>query len=237
MEAERRGDDSIEAYRRALHCARTVHVPTPEQAALLRLPLYEERKCWLAWQTTVVDAYKTRASLPLPAELCAFFTSSSDTLAEFPSRCRYVIARKQRVGAFASLQIQHSATTLERAKLEWRDGYDSGDWERDATRLNFESTVISFPFSRMEDSFLKQWPGALSTWMEETLREFVEQSCISRAKNATMTKVWQAAEQAARAEVATASTDDQALEGLLALPGNEVQCRAAQVIADEEQKA
>jgi hypothetical protein len=124
------------------------------------------------------------------------------------------------MAATATMRIIYTASSLEPAALDWTDDYDSGNYMDDAARLRDASTSIHLPLTDIEGGDTEQWPEPFSRWIEDTLREFVHESCRSRAKRATSAEVWEAVERAARADTATAVNDDQVRLGFLRLPGN-----------------
>jgi hypothetical protein len=238
LEATRRSDPSLEAFRRALDLACAASNPTTNQQAMLRLPLDDEYQSLLAWRTSLNEANHTRAILQLPVEFRAQFTSTDDTLAisDEQASCivesrRYTIERG--MAATATMRIKYTASSLEPAALDWTDDYDSDDYMDGAARLRDASTSIHFPLTGIEGGDIEQWPGPFSRWIEDTLREFVHESCRSRAKRATMAEVWDAAKQAERADTATPVNGDQVRLGFLRLPGNKATLREAQLAEDE----
>ena len=239
LEATCRSDPSLEACRRALDVARAASHPTTNQQAMLRLPLDDEYQSLLAWRTSLNEANHTRAILLQPAEFRAQFTSTDDTLAISDEQASYIVASRRYtiergMAATATMRITYTASSLEPAVLDWTDDYDSGDYMDDAARLRDVSAFICFPLTDIEGGDIEQWPRPFSRWIEDTLREFVQESCRSRAKRATMAEVWEAAERVMRANTATAVDDDQVRLGFLRLPGNEALLREALLAEDED---
>ena len=228
LEATRRHDTSLDAFRRAHHNATLTTRPTAEQHTLRYLPsvALTEDEAWFAWRTTLLEAHKTTSMVQLPAEFRAIINTAktSNMLPKRESQLDEVVACKMSHGAKASISLTNTAGDVTVAELRWNDNIASENWYADADVLNSVKTLVSFPAAEASHSaYLEDWPGFFSKWMEETLQEFVRSSCQSRAAQQEWQLVWEEAGRVARASIATSITDDEVDAALLRLSSHEEQ--------------
>lgn len=224
-EASRRCDTSYEAYRNALHHARTAPLPTSDEHTILYLSHKKDEMCWFAWRTTLLQVNHTRAVIEIPSNFRALFDNSnaSTRLPHPTGQCAYIVVHKTFGDASATMRMQYSSCSLGAAELEWMGGNPSQN-----SKLDLTETALSFPFAdhQTETQLIEQWPCGFSAWTEESLSEFAIESVKSCERHECMRRIWEEAERAAKFSIAVSITDEEVATQFLRLSGMEVSLEA-----------